>query len=294
MADAKESSKKSLLEEERVPEEGASSSHAGSTAEGDDDDFDVDEAVDDKYDAEAMAKETEARKHRNRKLHHKQRKMEALQQRLFDLRYSDLSANRTEEDVARDVKNLINELKRAIRDVRKVEEENLLAFEESLNLSDIGIKGHPISSKARRQKKKDEKITITVDSPPEEEEYDLEMDRFIDANLMRTRSTHTLEGQDARQRWQSLFRMFREWKHQTTMADAHLVLEKDETKRLRAEELTKLRAAIAEMERKKNKTPADERLLKQLRFRLRRASQHELGDPRRKSTSTATWAHNNH
>lgn len=38
--------------------------------------------------------------------------------------------------------------------------------------------------------------------------------------LMRTRSTQSMEDKDPKERWQSLFKMFKEWKHQTTVAEA--------------------------------------------------------------------------
>ena len=41
--------------------------------------------------------------------------------------------------------------------------------------------------------------------------------------FMRTKSTETLEGQDSQAKWQSLFKMFKEWKHQTTVANAQYV-----------------------------------------------------------------------
>ena len=43
---------------------------------------------------------------------------------------------------------------------------------------------------------------------------------FMSLKMMRTKSTATLEDQTPSQRWQSLFRMFKEWRHHTTVAEA--------------------------------------------------------------------------
>lgn len=41
--------------------------------------------------------------------------------------------------------------------------------------------------------------------------------------FMRTKSTETLQGQSSQDKWKSLFKMFKEWKHQTTVANAQYV-----------------------------------------------------------------------
>jgi hypothetical protein len=38
--------------------------------------------------------------------------------------------------------------------------------------------------------------------------------------LMRTQSTHVLKDKPAQEKWQGLFRMFREWKHHKQVAEA--------------------------------------------------------------------------
>src|SRR5688500_4318259 len=45
------------------------------------------------------------------------------------------------------------------------------------------------------------------------------MDDTPDVRLMRTKSTSNVEQQSPQQKWGSLFKMFKEWKHQTTVAE---------------------------------------------------------------------------
>jgi len=87
--------------------------------------------------------------------------------------------------------------------------------------------------------------------------------------MMRTKSTATLEDQTPSQRWQSLFRMFKEWRHHTTLAEARQILSKQD-RALKEEQMAKCRAAILSLQNQKTLSKSDEVLLQQLRYKLRK------------------------
>ena len=128
-------------------------------------------------------------------------------------------------------------------------------FEQELELASIGLGGSFASvakkpagmckyKKTSEQTKSDNyegptqpAPKVLISEPPDEELGNLRPEKqsltklltlyaekvyngFMSLKMMRTKSTATLEDQTPSQRWQSLFRMFKEWRHHTTVAEA--------------------------------------------------------------------------
>lgn len=85
--------------------------------------------------------------------------------------------------------------------------------------------------------------------------------------LMRTDSTDTLEGKPAKHKWNSLFKMFQEWKRETSIAQAQYAMASGSGAFI-DDEITKIRAAILALQRKKNLPASEEDLLHKLQIRL--------------------------
>lgn len=102
---------------------------------------------------------------------------------------------------------------------------------------------------------------------PEHEDDTLTEEEIANLKLMRTESTGTLEGKPAKQRWQSLFKMFQEWKRETSIAQGQYALGGGSAKYL-DEEINKVRAAIVSLQHKKTLPPSEQELLGELQHRL--------------------------
>lgn len=98
-----------------------------------------------------------------------------------------------------------------------------------------------------------------MDTLTEEEQQNLK--------LMRTESTGTMEGQSAKGKWQSLFKMFQEWKRETNIAQGQYALRSD-SEALIEQEINKIRAAIVSLQQKKTLPPSEKELLANLQHRL--------------------------
>jgi len=85
--------------------------------------------------------------------------------------------------------------------------------------------------------------------------------------LMRTESTGSLEGKPAKQRWQSLFKMFQEWKRETSIAQGQYALGGGSAKYLE-DEINTVRAAVVSLQQKKTLPPSEHELLVNLQHRL--------------------------
>jgi len=90
--------------------------------------------------------------------------------------------------------------------------------------------------------------------------------------FMRTASTKTLEGQSPVGMWHSLFKMFKEWKHQSTVAEGQYIATRDPELTELDAEISKLRAAIAQLKQQKQLTTIHQHMLEdfqdQLKMRL--------------------------
>lgn len=92
-------------------------------------------------------------------------------------------------------------------------------------------------------------------------------EEMANLKLMRTESTSTLEGQTPKSKWQSLFKMFQEWRRETSIAQGEHILDSKLNTNLDAE-VTKIRAAILSIQQKKIIPENDKKLLIQLQQRL--------------------------
>ncbi|KAL6076173.1 hypothetical protein QOT17_003080 [Balamuthia mandrillaris] len=219
---------------------------------------------------EEAQREREDRQKIEKALNNKLQEISAIKERLFSLRYDPTLSS---EDRLRHVENHIKELNRLERGFLFLHETALANFEQSLHLTDLGL-GSPITTSAA--KKKEEPKSVRPSLPKQLSSDDLQDLSKLDNNLkmMRTKSTNTLENQNPSQRWQSLLRMFKEWRHNTTVAQAqHIVANED--KELKREQIAKLRAAILSLQQQKSLTQTDKLLLEQLRNRLRTLSLHQ-------------------
>jgi len=86
--------------------------------------------------------------------------------------------------------------------------------------------------------------------------------------LMRTTSTSSMEGKDATQKWHGLFRMFKEWKHQNTVAQAAVLMKGTERAQVN-DEIIKLRTAIYSLRQRKNLSATDQQLLQGMSEKLK-------------------------
>lgn len=92
-------------------------------------------------------------------------------------------------------------------------------------------------------------------------------DEMAQLKLMRTESTGVLEGQPAKTKWQSLFKMFQEWKRETNIAQGQYAL-KNSADALLHEEIIKIRGAVVSLQQKKALPPSEQQLLHELQQRL--------------------------
>lgn len=92
---------------------------------------------------------------------------------------------------------------------------------------------------------------------------------------MKTQSTTTLEIQPPKEKWQSLYKMYKEWKYQKDLADAHrmaaggLSHAPNSAEAYLNEEKTKIRKTIYAMTQRKNLSIVDKRLMQLLQQKLK-------------------------
>jgi len=142
-------------------------------------------------------------------------------------------------------------------------------FEGSLGLDDIGypknlITGSTLTNSGRlslltpqREPKQIPDLPHTTSNP----------------KLMRTPSTEDLGNLQPVSKWQSLFKMFREWKQQTNIAKGQyltLATPKPLDELKIEEEIIQLRSAIHSLRQRKRLSPSDQKLLETLQKRLKR------------------------
>lgn len=206
--------------------------------------------------------------------HYKQRhkyfaKAEAKQREIFDV-MDELYTVR--HDVSRDLQESVGEIKELLAKLNLLNEElaqltegAMNKFSDSLGLDELGI--------ARRIRTRSFRKPSRVDFE----------DGSSDAGLARTRSTATLQGKPAQEKWQGLFRMFREWKFQKQISEAQNILDKTENERgakgtvgeakVIAEEKTKIRAAIYQLRQRRGLNESEKTLLRILQGKLRALNQ---------------------
>eukprot|EP01121_Diplochlamys_sp_Union-15-3_P011933 TRINITY_DN3506_c0_g1_i1.p1 TRINITY_DN3506_c0_g1~~TRINITY_DN3506_c0_g1_i1.p1 ORF type:complete len:101 (-),score=18.34 TRINITY_DN3506_c0_g1_i1:55-357(-) len=90
---------------------------------------------------------------------------------------------------------------------------------------------------------------------------------------MRTPSTEDLKSLQPQTRWQSLFKMFREWKRQTNIAKAQYMAVNSpaiNNPKRTDKQIAQLRTAIMGLREKKRLSPSDQELLVTLQNRLKK------------------------
>jgi len=196
----------------------------------------------------------------------KEKDIIAMKERLFLLRYD---SSLSQDDLVRSVKNHIRELKRLEAGLHFLRLEAWEEFETSLDLSSVGMSPHCITNFAQKYDPSTNKPAKVLIQDPRDEELENVYTGFMSLKMMRTKSTATLEDQTPSQKWQSLMKMFQEWRHNTTLAEARQILNKQD-KQFKTEQIAKCRAAIMSILNQKTRSKSDEVLLQQLRYRLRK------------------------
>jgi len=191
----------------------------------------------------------------------KEKDIMAMKDRLVQLRFD---TSQPAEEMQRNVKNYVREIKRLEAGLQFLRTQAWEDFEQELDLNALGLAG----SFAKKAAPAGPPPKVLISEPPDEE-LEKVYHGFMSLKMMRTKSTATLEDQTPTQRWQSLFRMFKEWRHQTTVAEARQILNK-ENRALREEQIAKCRAAILSLQNQKTLSKSDEVLLQQLRYKLRK------------------------
>ena len=114
--------------------------------------------------------------------------------------------------------NLSQEIHRIDEDINRLRKKELEDYEGSLNLPQIGIEVPYLSKKHVNFKSVGLEESKSASSDVSEHET---MDFAPESlKLMRTHSTQSMDDKSASERWKSLFKMFKEWKHQTSIAEA--------------------------------------------------------------------------
>jgi len=212
---------------------------------------------------EKIKQDTQEREKCEKLLTSKTAEINAVKERLYELRYD---YSRSQETIVRDVKNLCQELNRLEDEVDKLRKDALQSFEASLNLPALGLELLLTTAKKKSVNFKETSnkvITLEESDVPDHETMEFPPENL---KLMRTGSTQSMEQKDAKERWQSLYKMFKEWKHQTSVAEAaQIVKHKDKAQE---SEIIKLRAAIYSLRQRKQLSHTDQKLLNEMSARL--------------------------
>merc|ERR1712213_34781 len=159
-------------------------------------------------------------------------------------------------------------------------ERGLQAFVETLELDEIGISKRMKSSSFRTPSKvvfttHDQDDTAVAS--PAQSSYSLNRVTSSGAyGFMRTPSTQTFDNQPPREKWKSLYKMYKEWQFQKEVAEAQRMAsqgvappDSEAAVVLLNEEKNKLRQAIHSLRSRKQLSEADQRLLVVLQEKLK-------------------------
>jgi hypothetical protein len=113
--------------------------------------------------------------------------------------------------------NLSQEIQRIDEDINKLRKKELEEYENSLNLPALGLEVPFLSKKHVNFKSVGLEESKSNTDVSEHETMEFEPENL---KLMRTHSTQSMDDKSASERWKSLFKMFKEWKHQTSIAEA--------------------------------------------------------------------------
>jgi len=207
-------------------------------------------------------KDLEERKKNETKIRSLLTKLYDTQEKMYELRF----------DTYKDPKDKDTEMKILATKVMKIEiriartvNASLDAFENELNLGDIKCE-HLFADglRAKKVKPKDRSTFRRTHAPKKTAAEELHQGGF-----MRTASTKVIEDKSPAGLWQSLSKMWSEWKFQTTVADAQYVASRDPDLSELETEIAKLRAAIREMNQRKQLNKRDQRVFQDLQDQLK-------------------------
>lgn len=173
------------------------------------------------------------------------RQLAALQERMYSIRFDD---SVPAEQRQLELRNFANQILFCERQIALAYREAIEVFEDQLALHEIGLEGilDPIHASAVS---------------------DVELTRT--GNFMRTPSTQSVQDKEPRKRWQAAFKMYKEKKDQTAVAEGQYVATRDSSLADLDEEITKLRNGVIALRSRKNLNPRDERTLELMQEQLR-------------------------
>jgi TolA-binding protein len=187
----------------------------------------------------------EERKDMEKNLSRLTTQLAALQERMYSIRFDD-SVELEQKHL--ELRNFANQILFCERQIALAYREAIEVFEDQLQLHEIGLDG-------------------VLDPIHAAEVSDAEINRT--GSFMRTPSTQTVQGQDPRKKWQAAFKMYKEKKDQTAVAQGQYVATRDSSLTDLDEEITKLRNAVMALRGRKNLNPRDERTLELMQEQLK-------------------------
>jgi len=200
----------------------------------------------------------------------KEEEIEGITERLYTVRFD---ASLSGEDCLLQTKNLLAELNRLNEELAQIREKGLQKFVQSLELDEIGISKRMKTSSFRTPSK----VIFEGEETPQK---NFSLSQYASTGtygFMRTKSTGTFEKQPPKEKWQSLYKMYKEWRYQKELAEAQRMASQGlapspnsaAAASLLNEEKAKVRQAIYTMQQRKNLSAGDERLLEVLRQKLK-------------------------
>lgn len=209
------------------------------------------------------SRDLEERKKNEKKIRSMVSKLYGVHEQMYALRFSS----------ERDPRSMETEMKAFSSEVMKLEikiantvNSALDAFELQLNLDDIKCSDlfadsiRASTAPIRKDRSTFRRSRIPKKSAAEE---------LHEGGFMRTASTRVIEDKTPKGLWQSLAKMWSEWKYQTTVADAQYIASRDpEIKEIEIE-IAKLRAAVREMSQRKQLSKRDQRVMQDLQDQLK-------------------------
>jgi hypothetical protein len=187
----------------------------------------------------------EERKDMEKNLARLTQQLAALQERMYSIRFDDsveVEAKHLE------LRNFANQILFCERQIALAYREAIEVFEDQLNLHEIALDG-------------------VLDPIHASEVSDAELTRT--GNFMRTPSTQTVQGKEPRKKWQAAFKMIKEKKDQTAVAEGQYVTSRDSSMADLDGEITKLRNAVMALRGRKNLNQRDERTLELMQEQLK-------------------------
>jgi len=191
-------------------------------------------------------------------------KLYSLEDQMYEMRF----------DSERDTKAIENEMKTSASEVMKLEikiankvNSALDAFELQLNLDDLRLEdlfADSIRTTPTVPLKKERTTFRRIRTPKKSVAEELH-----EGGFMRTASTRVIEDKTPKGLWQSLAKMWNEWRFQTVVAEAQYVATRDSDLKDLETEVAKLRAAIRELAQRKQLSKRDQRVLQDLQDQLK-------------------------